>query len=436
VTARSTRRLGAWLVGSLAACAPSATLPDAGSVGDAAARSDAGTCALRVPLDPHAADRAACTYAVGAMPEATLGLDATTAAQIPIDHVVIVMQENRSFDHYFGDLGGDVETIPARYACPDASGASVTPHHLGSRCLPLDPAHQWDAMHAGWDMGAMDGFVRSAASPASDGHFVVGTYDESDLPFYHWLARTFAISDRHFGDALGGTWSNRAFLYTGSSYGIHDTGQMTIPMARTIYDALDAAHVSWGVYSDGNPRQDLLGWDATHVGFHRFEDFLVALEGGALPAVTFVDPGPGQDEHPPNDVALGENWTRRIYEVAVASPLWPSIAIFVTYDESGGLFDHVPPPAACLPSASLTEFDRLGVRVPLIVVSPWARPGYVRHTPSAHTSILRFVELRFGLPALSARDANADALLDVFDFCAPSLTSPPPAPEAAPPSGC
>jgi phospholipase C len=147
--------------------------------------------------------------------------------------------------------------------------------------------------------------------------------------------------------------------------------------------------------------------------------------------VVFVDPGPAEDEHPPNDISPGEQWTRRIFEVAIASPLWPSLAMFVTYDESGGLFDHVPPPEACVPSPGLEEFDRMGIRVPTFVISPWARPGHVSHSTHSHASILRFVELRFGLPAFSARDANADAMLDLFDFCAPSFETVPPAPPAA-----
>jgi phospholipase C len=401
---------------------------------DTGPRADAG-CPM-LPADPHAAERASCSFAMGATPEATLGIDPATAARIPIDHVIVLMQENRSFDHYFATLGHGVDPIPASYANPDATGTPVMPHPLTSHCLPADPPHQWTAMHAGWNDGMMDGFVRSAATATNDGHYAVGTYDESDLPFYYWLARTFPISDHHFGDSLGGTWSNRAFLYTGSSHGIHSTGEMTIPTARTIFDALDEAGVSWGVYSDGNPRQDLLGWTILHTGFARYPAFEAALADGSLPSVVFVDPGPGQDEHPPNDVSEGEAWTRRVYEAVRTSPLWSSTALFVTYDESGGLFDHVPPPSACLPSPELTEFDRLGIRIPLYVISPFARPGYVRHAPSAHTSILRFIELRFGLPALAGRDANADALLDMFDFCSPGFESAPMAPAAGAPSGC
>jgi len=121
---------------------------------------------------------------------------------------------------------------------------------------------------------------------------------------------------------------------------------------------------------------------------------------------------------------------RSIYEAAIASPLWMKLAIVFTYDESGGVFDHVPPPKACIPSPDQTGFDRLGVRVPTMVISPWARPHHVSHVVHDHTSILRFVELLHDLPALTARDANADALLDMFDFNCPTLQQPPTAPAA------
>ncbi|MFO0686953.1 MAG: alkaline phosphatase family protein [Sandaracinus sp.] len=433
---------------ALSGCEPSApsVASDAGRpASDAAARSDAaiprtdaGHCAIDpLPADPHSADRAACSFAAGATPESSLGIDAALAARLPIDHIVIVMQENRSFDHTFATYEGElIDPLPATFTNPDDSGTAVAPFHLDSHCLPHDPPHQWDAMHASWNGGAMDGFVRAADDATSDGHYVMGYYDAQDRPFYDWLAHTFAISDRHFGDALGGTWSNRAFLYTGSSHGIHSTGELTIPDARTVFDQLDEAGVSWGVFTSGNPRQDLLGWDRTHAGVASFNAFLAHLADGTLPAVSFVDPSGAEDEHPANDIGGGEQWSRRIYEGAIASPLWPSLVIFLTYDESGGLFDHVPPPEACLPDATLTEFDRLGIRVPLFVVSPWVRPGRVGHETSSHASILRFVQLRFGLPALSARDANAGALLDFFDFCQPSFPVGPASPAAFGLEGC
>ncbi len=429
------RPLAAVGLGLTLGCGGPLGAPDAGAWGGDAGRPDAGPCVpLELPADALAATRLSCAFEAGASPRQTLGLDRATVARIPIDHVVVVMQENRSFDHLFAtlhDTRPEVEAIPAAYVNPDRAGVPVRPFHLTSGCLPADPPHQWDAMHAQWNGGAMDGFVRTAAVGGLDGHYATGFHDASDTPFYHWLARTFPLADRHFASVLAGTWANRAVLYTGSTHGLRNTGEFTIADAPTVFDALDARGVSWGVYVDGTPRQDLLGWTAAHRGVAPFSALLDALSSGSLPSVSFVDPTEMQDEHPPNDVRGGEAWSRRVYEASTSSPLWPRLAVVFTYDEGGGLFDHVPPPSACMPSPGLEGTDVLGHRVPLLVVSPWSRPGHVSHVVHDHASVLRFIQLLFDLPALSARDANADALLDMFEFsCPPPFAEAPRSPAA------
>jgi phospholipase C len=390
-------------------------------------------CPSPLPEDKLAAERDACMFAKGAKVADTLGLDDAARKAIPITHVVVVTQENRSFDHLYGKLPAfgqtDVDAWPVDYANPDAMKKAVAPFPLTSTCLEADPPHQWTEMHAGWDSGKMDGFVKSAAVSGSDGHYVMGYYDGKQLPFYYWLSSTFAISDTYFGAALGGTWANRDYLYAATSNGVMSTGQATINVP-TIFDSLDKAGVAWGVYTDGPPRQDSLGWTASHKGVAKFKAFLSALADGSLPPVSFVDPGGKQDEHPPDDVQGGEAWGRQIYEAALASPLWIKLAIVYTYDESGGLADHVPPPPACIPSPDQKQFNRRGIRVPAIVISPWVRPHYVSHRVHDHTSTLRLIELINDIPALTARDANADALLDMFDFECAGMMAPPDAPEA------
>lgn len=146
----------------------------------------------------------------------------------------------------------------------------------------------------------------------------------------------------------------------------------------------------------------------------------VALADGTLPAVSFIDSKEDvEDEHATADVQVGEAWTRDIYQAVIQSPLWPSTALIMTYDEAGGFADHVPPPNACVASPSESAFNERGARVPTIVISPWARPHCVSHVVRDHTAILRLIETVFDLPALSARDANSDALLDMFDFACP-----------------
>jgi hypothetical protein len=157
-----------------------------------------------------------------------------------------------------------------------------------------------------------------------------------------------------------------------------------------------------------------------------------ALDDGTLPHVAFVDGIDNvEDEHPTADVQRGEAWTRNIYEHAIASPVWRDLAIVWTYDEAGGFFDHVPPPESlCIARPGDEHFSQAGVRVPLAVISPWARPHYVSHVVQEHTAITRFIETVFDLPALTARDANSDALLDLFDFTKPALLNAPTAPPA------
>ncbi len=441
----------AWLLaaGLLTACGDDLP-PPIPSPGDAVATSDASdasddavmACADASALVPDEVARAlaerrrACAFTAGARAAETLGVTSEVRARIPVDRVVIVMQENRSFDHYLGALRGDADGIPEGYTNPDLDGRPVRPAPLDTTCVHSDPPHQWEAMHAGWAMGRMDGFVRAAARNGTPARVVLGHYTARELPFYHWLFSTFAMSDRYFGSVLGGTWANRDFLYTGSSYGVRDTGERTLPHARTIFDALDDAGVAWAVYTDGAPRQDSLGWTRAHRGVFTTVTFYESLRDGSLPAVSFVDPAGAQDEHPTGDAQRGEAWTRRIITEAARSPLWPRLAVLFTYDESGGFFDHVPPPEACSPDPAgeggydATDLDRLGVRVPFVAVSPWSRPRHVSHVTHDHASMLRFVEALFDLPALTARDANASALFDLFDFSCPRLLRLGDAPEA------
>lgn len=420
---------------------------------DAARRAPAPTSAPGTAsvsaLEPVMGDaaRPACQFSAGTRARDTVAGVSAAPPRLPIEHVIVLMQENRSFDHYFGQLSAsgqpEAEAIPASFGNPDSRGRWVRPFHLDTTCIPHDPPHQWESMRAHWNQGRMDRFVVEAAHrrPAgsatggddddddatSGGRFTLGYFDDRDLPFYYHLANTFTIADRYFSAAMAGTWPNRQFLYTGTAQ------KRLAPTAmlrgvRSLFDNLDAARVSWAVYTDGPARQDCIGWPARAPGVLPIRELYAALRGGTLPAVSFVDPA-DEDEHPPADVQRGEGWARRLYLALAASPQWRETALFLTYDEGGGFFDHVPPPPACPPSADRGEYDRRGTRVPLLVISPWARRHAVSHVVHDHASLLRFIELVFDLPALSARDANADALLDAFDFQTPprlDIPVPPP----------
>ena len=395
-------------------------------------------CGVVLPPDPAAAARTQCAFGAGAHAASTLGIDPAVAAAIPIRHVLVVMKENRSFDHLLGMLHDrgqpGVEAVPSSFVNPALDGAAVAPFHATTTCWPYDPQHQSVAVHDCIDGGRMDGFVANAArSTPSDGHFVMSYYDDGDLPFLYWLAKTFAIDDRHFAPIASGTFANRAFFMLGDDDGVIDTGiQYPPPSAPSIMQLLMNAGYTWAAYTDDQPFDGALDWNAGDPGVRTLDALYEALDQGTLPNVAFIDGRENiEDDHPVADLQNGEAWLKKIYDHAVASPEWPRLAILFTYDETGAFADHVPPPAAgCPPDPGHPPFAGLGPRVPMIAISPWARRNYVSHVVEDHTAITRFIEAVFDLPALGGRDANMTALFDLFDFsCGRDLSLPPaPAP--------
>lgn len=350
-------------------------------------------------------------------------------SKVPIRHVIVLMKENRSFDHLFGKMPG-VDGIPADYTNPDTKGDSVRPSHATTTCIPFDPGHQSESMLASIDDGKMDGFVKNAAKTTkSDGSFALQYYEESDIPFDWWLAKTYALADRDFAPVASGTFANRCFMMFGTTAGVVDTGILyPPPTTPSIFQLLMNAGFTWAAYSDGAALSATLDWAPTDPGVHTMKELYDALDAGTLPNVAFVDGKESyEDDHPLADLQFGETWTKRLYDHAVASPQWQRLAILFTYDEGGGFFDHVPPPDGCQALPARSPFTKRGPRVPLVVISPWAKSGYVSHIVRDHTAITRFIEALFDLPALTARDANSDALFDMFDFtCGRSMTPPQP----------
>lgn len=407
---------------------------------------------VKPPSDAEAAEgRSRCKYEVGALPAETQGESYPSGEQIPIDHIVVLMQENRSFDHYFQMLPvrgqPEADVAPVHFSNPGPDGAPVSIYHQTQPCFG-NTNHSWDAVHEQIAGGKMDGFVSTNEGKGDDvidatlqGERAMGYYDEPDLPFYYWLANEFALGDRYFSAVPGPTWPNRMYLYAGSSYG--RTVNVNFKPDATIFDHLVTRGVSFRVYfSDagglGNFLTGMLPEPATQR--QPIARFFADAAAGQLPAVSFVNAtfdapeSKATWEHPPSVAQLGQLFVARVVDALLKSPNWPRSALFFAYDEHGGLFDHVPPPAACPPDAHQPElqphdqpgrFDHLGPRVPFIVVSPYAKKHHVSHEVYDHTSILRFIEARFVLPALTARDANALAPWDMFDFSAPAHAEPP-----------
>ncbi len=403
----------------------------------------------------------------------TLDPGTPIGSAMPIDHVVVVMMENHSFDDYFGHLNAyanrtDIESAPADAGNPGSDGGVVPWVHADHFCV-LDPDHSWAGTRREIHGGLMDGFVQdndgynASALPAtstdpslSSGARVITWYDQRDIPFYYQLASTYAIADHYHAAVPGPTWPNRMFLIAGTSFGetTNETPALTSypypAYAVSVLDELEQKGVPWMLYSDGVPGAFVLhGGDIysmkrwTRPVVASIAQFQADAAAGKLPAVSFVDPnllseamaGAGQDEHPPGDIQEGQLFVSQIVQAVTSSPQWGRTALFVTHDEHGGFYDHVAPPAACAPDSiapvlaagDTTQggFDLEGVRVLLIAVSPWAKPAYVGHHVYDHTSITRFIEARFDLPALTARDANAEALTDLFDFSTAAFATPP-----------
>jgi phospholipase C len=396
-----------------------------------------------------------------------------------IDHVVILIQENRSFDHYFGTYSG-VEgfgDVAAKsifeqegYPAPGFEG-KLLPFHLETggkaQCFP-DITHNWQPQHHAWDGGAMDNFVRThlevdgpAAGPAT-----MGYYEQADIPFYRELANTFTICDHYHCSVLGPTDPNRLYSMSGTidPEGLNggpllETILTTDPRAAgkftwtTMPEQLQSAGVSWKVYTGAS-----LGLEDNVLPFFKNfttnptlaaqafnpsypHDFKHDLVKGELPQVSWINTSLSETEHPGNSSAkIGEHVVAELLKMLMShKSTWEKTALFITWDENGGFFDHVVPPTAPpeTPGEHLTVPDitgnaggvttpvGLGFRVPMIVASPFTRGGLVCSDTFDHTSTLRFLETRFGVevPNLSAwrRETTGD-LTSAFNFAvAPNL---------------
>jgi phospholipase C len=407
------------------------------------------------PGDAEAAEkRASCTYAAGTLPAETQGASFPSGKEIPIDHIIIVMMENRSFDHYFQMLPefgqSDVDVADADFSNPDTDGNPVPIFHDTEYCF-VDTRHSWDGTHQQIAGGNMTGFVTSNEGfhefPQMQLEMLTGSramayYDGADLPFYYWLANEFAIGDRYFSSLPGPTLPNRMYLYGATSYGaVHNS---LPPEEDMIIDWLEARELDWKVYATDAPAMAIYVSKVQTLLAHKapIEQFYEDAAAGNLPQVAFIDPDLSlspdiytrNDEHPPAVAQVGQLFTAKITDALLRSPNWPRSAMFFTYDEHGGTYDHVTPPEACIPDDYEPTLepgdpdkplDRYGVRVPFIVVSPFAKKHHVAHETYDHTSILRFVQARFVMPAFTARDANALAPWDMFDFDNPAHLEPP-----------
>jgi phospholipase C len=392
-----------------------------------------------------------------------------------IEHVVVLMLENRSFDHMLGFLyPGDVtpsgqpfEGLAGTESNPGSNGQPVTvfkiePTTPNAYYMPgADPGEGYMATNDqlyGSDNGpassgqaaTCQGYVanyaytlswqskESGSWPIVSGTIegdIMGCFTPEALPVLSALAKGYAVCDQWFSSVPTETLPNRAFACAATSQGHMDDKTHTFS-SPTIFGLLQAANLGWAVYGyDAEPLTkntftQISSADASHFG--QFTNFQAAAAAGTLPAYTFLEPSwssSGNSQHPNYDVALGEQFIHDVYEALRAGPGWPGTLLVITYDEHGGCYDHVPPPwGAVPPDHDIGEFsfgfDRFGVRVPTVLVSPLIAAGTVYRAPAGgtpldHTSVLKTVEQRWNLAALTARDAAAPGFGDVFTLSTP-----------------
>ncbi|HUC04863.1 MAG TPA: alkaline phosphatase family protein [Acidimicrobiales bacterium] len=402
---------------------------------------------------------------------------------LPFDHVVIVMQENHSFDNYFGMLPVRGQPLVDGFTF-DSDGNPLNDNPVpGGRqrvfrmpgtCQPNGVTQTWDATHHQIGGGAMDGFAVTDSE-------AMGYWDEPDIPFYYSMAKTFCVGNRYFCSVPAQTYPNRRFLYAASAQGMTATSDSTFtlppPPNGSVMDNLARHGVSFMSYFTDLPDSAIIPTNLERYPEHftSIATFYADCLAGTLPAVSWVDtemgitsdigaplagflsklPAPlrdplmnlnqliesqGGDEENPDDVAIGEAVVARIVQAVMRSPAWERTLLIWNYDEHGGYYDHVPPPTAIIPDAvrpSLTPndvqgaYNLYGIRVPNAVISPYSKPHGVTNVVHDHTSVIATIANKWNLPALSWRDANANDMTDYLD-----LTSPPaflrPPPLAAP----
>ncbi|HWF56072.1 MAG TPA: alkaline phosphatase family protein, partial [Solirubrobacteraceae bacterium] len=359
---------------------------------------------------------------------------------LPIDTFVVLMMENRSFDHYLGWLpGADGRQAGLHYT--DTQGHTHATHRLANNyqgCGFLDPDHSWQGGRTELDGGRMDGFLRAQSDV-----FSIGYYTEPDLPFTPHVAKAFTAYDRFFCSILSSTYPNREYMHAGQSYGMMDnslpTGSGGFP-DTTIFAALSKAGVSNHYYYTDLPVSSFWG-QAGLARSSQVQQYYEQAAAGTLPALSFVDPsfngedqGTSGDEHPHGDVRVGQAFVADVVHAFMDSPQYERGALFIVYDEWGGFFDHVVPPRVpdLRPNADVNkDFGQMGFRIPAVVVSPYARRGHVDHSIYGFESILKMIRYRYGLPPLTPRDLYANNIAASFDFASKPATTPPALPTPA-----
>ena len=356
-----------------------------------------------------------------AFSQAALPAPETTSIQ----HIVVVMMENRSFDHYLGWLdGADGRQAGLRYV--DGDGVARRTHRLApdfQGCGHPDPDHSYEGGRTEFNGGACDGWLRAGEND----EYAIGYYTKKDLAFLGNAAPRWTTCDRYFSAIMAETFPNRIYQHAATTDRLQNTTAVsTLP---TIWDRLAVAGLDGRYYYSDVPMLAL--WGTKYIPISRsIAQFFADAGAGTLPNVAFVEPrflgeslGISNDDHPHADIRDGQAFLNAVYRAVTTSPVWSETVLVINYDEWGGFFEHVPPPTVTVPAdeQALGNDGRLGFRVPCLIVSPFAPREHVSHLVFDHTSVLRMIEWRWNLPALTIRDASATNLAEALDFTTPSL---------------
>jgi phospholipase C len=347
--------------------------------------------------------------------EAGRGAEQTRSGLPRFDHVVVVMMENRSFDHLLGWLPG-ADGRQAGLTFTDAAGVAHATHPLApdmQGCAHPDPDHSYAGGRAELNGGAADGWLRAGTND----DYAIGYYGQADLPFLGRAAPHWTTFSRYFAPILAETYPNRIYMHAGQTDRVTNTTKVS--RLPTIWDRLAKAGVSGRYYFSDVPILAL--WGTRYLRISRpVAGFMAQAAAGTLPSVSFVDPrfidegsGTSRDYHPHADIRNSEQFMARIYRAVTRSPNWRRTVLIFTFDEWGGFFEHVPPPIGPIPPADAAagnQDGRRGFRVPCVMVSPFARRSHVATDVYDHTSILRMIEARWSLRPLTVRDRTANNL--------------------------
>jgi phospholipase C len=361
-------------------------------------------------------------------------------ADCGIDHIVVVMMENRSFDHMLGWLPG-ANGMQQGLTYLDSSGSPQSTFALAQNsaygfqgCGHADPDHSYQAGHNDYDNGLMNGFLQP--QPLGD-LFPIGYYQRGDVQFYSACADNWTIGDSYHTGILSCTLPNRMYMHAGQTDRLSNT--LTISTLPTIWDGLIANNISCKYYYSDTPVIALWGlkYILKEPITHPLKQFVADFApGGTPPAVSYVDPymglfigeslGTSWDDHAFADIRDGQCFLNYIYNIVRSSPAWDRTLLIVNYDEWGGFFDHVPPPTGPVSpaEAALGNDGRLGIRTPLVVIGPKAKRAHVENTQLDPNSILNFIGWRFGFTPPGVRATTSINLANILDFSSTDNSAP------------